>query len=327
VSTSVLGLDPATYVPHALHHPERTWQQTNCYVDLWIETLHGLGLEPTAALPFTVGLDFEGDQYTFFKFPLGDLQELYGVEVQELNIWRPLVEHAVEQAALGRIMMPEVDSWFLPDTQGVSYRLEHVKSSIAIQHIDVAAQSLGYWHNSGYHTLSGEDFRGLFRLDDELRGPTVLPPYTEIAKIGSMERLPTMELARRSRALLAGHLARRPRSNPIEAHRARLEHDLAWLREEPIGTFHMYAFATARQLGACFELLGSYLRWLGGIEGHLAEPALQACDEIAGTAKTLQFKLARVVTYRKDANLAELFDRLAAAWERTMQELDRLHAA
>jgi hypothetical protein len=327
VSTSVLGLDPATYVSHTLHHPERAWQQTNCYVDLWIETLHGLGLEPTAALPFTVGLDFEGDQYTFFKFPLGDLQELYGIEVQELNVWRPLIEHAAEQAALGRIMMPEVDSWFLPDTKGVSYRLDHVKSSIAIQHIDVAAQTLGYFHNSGYHSLAGEDFRGVFRLEDELRGPNVLPPYTEIAKLDRLERLPAAELARRSRALLAAHLARRPRGNPVEAHRMRLEADLTWLREEPIGTFHSYAFATARQLGACFELLASYLRWLGAIEGRAAEAAALGCDEIASTAKALQFKLARVVTYRKDANLAELFDRLAASWERVMLELDRHHAA
>jgi len=257
VSTSVLGLDPATYVSHALHHPERAWQQTNCYVDLWIETLHGLGLEPTAALPFTVGLDFEGDQYTFFKFPLGDLQELYGVEVQELNIWRPLIEHAMEQAALGRIMMPEVDSWFLPDTKGVSYRLQHAKTSIAIQHIDATAQTLGYFHNSGYYTLAGEDFRGLLRLDDDLRGPTLLPPYTEIAKLDQLERLPADELARRSRLLLAWHLARRPRANPVEAHWARLERDVKWLREEPAGMFHLYAFATVRQLGACFELLGS----------------------------------------------------------------------
>lgn len=327
MSTSVLRLDPLTHVPHALHAPERVWQQTNCYVDLWIETLHGLGLEPTAALPFTVGLDFEGDQYTFFKFPLGDLQELFGVEVQELNIWRPLVEHAVEQTALARIMMPEVDSWFLPDTQGVSYRLDHAKSSIAIRHIDVAAETLGYFHNAGYHTLSGDDFRGLFRLDEDQRGPPVLPPYTEIAKLGNLERLPAAELARRSRALLCRHLVRRPRANPIEAHRARLEGDLGWLREQPTETFHLYAFATVRQLGACFGLLGSYLRWLGGREDRVAASAAQSCDEIASTAKTLQFKLARVVTCRKDADVSELFDRLAASWERTMLALDRQYAA
>lgn len=325
MSTSVLGLDPATYAPHALHHPDRAWQQSNCYVDLWIEALHGLGVDPTAALPFTVGLDFEGDQYTFFKFPLSDLQHLYGIEVQELNIWRPLVEHAVEQAALGRIMMPEVDSWFLPDTQGVSYRLEHVKSSIAIQHIDVAAHVLGYFHNAGYYTLSGDDFRGLFRLDEELRGPNVLPPYTEIAKLGNLVHLPDAELVSRSCALLRLHLAARPRANPVSAHRAKLERDIAWLREEPIGTFHGYAFATARQLGSCFELTGSYLRWLEqhGVEGQGA--AALACDAIATTAKTLQFKLARVVTYRKDANLAELFDRLEASWETVMAELVRHH--
>ena len=57
----------------------------------------------TAALAFTIGLDFEGDQYTFYKFPLPDLQDLYGIEVQELNIWRPLLQQAQRRAGrLGR---------------------------------------------------------------------------------------------------------------------------------------------------------------------------------------------------------------------------------
>ena len=49
---------------------ERAWAETNCYVDLWVELLHALGHDPIAALPFTLAIDFEGDQWTFFKFPL-----------------------------------------------------------------------------------------------------------------------------------------------------------------------------------------------------------------------------------------------------------------
>ncbi len=327
VSTSVLWLQAATYAPHALHDPARPWQETNCYVDLWIEALHGLGLEPTAALPFTLGLDFEGDQYTFYKFPLPDLQALYGIEVQELNIWRPLLQHAEEQGGMGRLFMPEGDSWFLPDTHGVSYRREHVKSSIAIQHIDSAAQVLGYFHGASYYTLSGEDFAGVFRLDEGLRGATTLPPFTEIAKLGGMVHHAPDELVHRSIAVLRRHLAIRPRSNPVRAHRDKLEADIAWLREEPIEVFHQYAFATVRQLGSCYGLTASYLRWLQASGEAGLDNAVEACDSIAATSKTLQFKLARVVTYRKDANLAELFDRLESSWEHVMAELGQRYGA
>ena len=68
------GLGPDTYKPHALHQPERMWPETNCYVDLWIETLHAFGSEPEAMLGFTLMQDFEGDQFTFFKVPLEDLE-------------------------------------------------------------------------------------------------------------------------------------------------------------------------------------------------------------------------------------------------------------
>ena len=83
----VLTLDPTSYQRHRLHTQERNWAETNCYVDLWIELLHAWGFEPLAAMPFTLAIDFEGDQWTFFKFPLADLWELDGLDVQELAIW------------------------------------------------------------------------------------------------------------------------------------------------------------------------------------------------------------------------------------------------
>ena len=56
-----------------IHRADRDWAETNCYVDIWIELLHAWGFEPIAALPFTFGIDFEGDQWTFYKPPLADL--------------------------------------------------------------------------------------------------------------------------------------------------------------------------------------------------------------------------------------------------------------
>src|SRR4051794_14622893 len=96
----VLPLDPTSYERHRIHRADRDWAETNCYVDIWIELLHAWGFEPIAALPFTFGIDFEGDQWTFFKFPHADLYDLFGLDVQELAIWRPLVAQVEEQVAL-----------------------------------------------------------------------------------------------------------------------------------------------------------------------------------------------------------------------------------
>ena len=116
------NLDPAAYARHPLHCADRAWPESNCYVDLWVELLHTAGAEPLAALPFALAVDVEGDQWTFFKFPLADLEALYGVSVFELNVWRPLVVHVAEQLALGRPSIVEVDAFYLPDTAGTSYR-------------------------------------------------------------------------------------------------------------------------------------------------------------------------------------------------------------
>src|SRR5258708_36755226 len=116
MTKQVFSLDPLHYSRHRIHAQERNWAETNCYVDVWIELLHAWGFEPIAALPFTLSTDFEGDQWTFFKFPLADLDALYGVDVQELMIWRPLVSHIEEHVGLGRPILVEMDAFFLPDT-------------------------------------------------------------------------------------------------------------------------------------------------------------------------------------------------------------------
>ena len=103
------GLDPATYQRHALHAEERIWVEKNCYVDILIETVHALGLEPLAAMGFCAAVDFEGDSFTFFKPSHEDLRELFGMDIQELNVWRPLVDHAAEHLAAGKFVSTEAD--------------------------------------------------------------------------------------------------------------------------------------------------------------------------------------------------------------------------
>jgi hypothetical protein len=318
---SLWPLDPATYQPHAVHRQDtdRVWRETNCYVDLWIEILHAAGVEPLAACAFTFALDFEGDQWTFFKFPLGDLQRLYGLDTQELAIWKSPALHALEQVHRGRLVMMEVDSFFLPDTAGTAYKKEHVKTTVGIQEIDFERRRLGYFHNAGYHAAEGEDFAGLFRLDDPWTPASLrLLPYTEFVKLDALERRPPAQLAATAVDLLRGHLARRPKQNPFTSYKPRLAADVDWLRGAALEDFHLYAFASMRQFGACFELAGDFLRWLGRA-GELGDEALAAptadCVAIANEAKALQFKLARAVTLKRPLDPGPALDGLAARWE------------
>ena len=119
--TALRGLDAATTPPISLHGLDRIWPETNCYADLWIELLHAQGLDPHAMLPFVFALDFEGDQWTFFKPQLADLRTLYGIDVQEMTLWRPLLDHALEHLGAGKLLSVEADSWWLPRYRG--YRL------------------------------------------------------------------------------------------------------------------------------------------------------------------------------------------------------------
>lgn len=322
VAVTAVTLAAATYARHALHDGERAWPETNCYTDLWIEMLHGLGYDPMPLLAFTLAMDWEGDQYTFFKVQHEELRAVHGIAVEELNVWKPLAEHAAEQAALGRILVPEVDAWFLPDTAGVSYRLAHAKTSIGVRYLDVEARRLGYFHNAGYWELEGDDFDGVFRRGAWAPAPGTLAPYTEIVKPGAGPRLPDDSLAGAARGLLDRWLARRPAVNPIARHRAGFAADLARLRAGDPNGFHDYAFATFRQLGACFELAASFLAWLGARGERAAAEAAPHCQAIATTAKAMQFKLARAVSLRRDVDFDTPFAELVAAWDAAMARLD-----
>jgi hypothetical protein len=120
------GKDPRNYQPHALHAGDRTYLETNCYTDVLIELLHACGYEPLAAFGHLVRMDFEGDQWTFFKPPPDDLEALFGIDIHEMQPYRPLPTQIDEQLRRGRTIIVELDAWYLPDTASTSYRTEHV---------------------------------------------------------------------------------------------------------------------------------------------------------------------------------------------------------
>lgn len=315
----VLALDPAGYQRHRIHGDKRIWAETNCYVDIWIELLHAWGFEPIAALPFTLALDFEGDQWTFFKFPHGDLYQLYGLDVQELAVWRPLVAHVEEQVARGRPVLVELDSYYLPDTAGTAYQRDHVKSTVAVVAIDVPGRRLGYFHNQGYYHLEGADFVNVFRLGGP-PDPAVLPPYVEFVKRRSQPLLSGDELVLASLRLLRHQLRRLPEVNPFAQFKTRLEADVQWLRDAGLETFHLYSFATLRQFGAAYELAATYLQWLHERTGKPLETATVSFTYLSETAKTLQFHLARSIARNKPLDLSPL-DSLAQRWQTALESV------
>lgn len=316
----LLGIDATTYRPHPLHQTERTWTETNCYVDLWIELLHALGLDPVAGAAFALSTDFEGDQWTFFKYPPEDLRALYGLEVAEMNVWKPVLEHVLEQLQLGRLLTVEADSWYLPDTQGVSYRLAHVKSTIVPQMVDPEARRLGYFHNAGYFELEGENFDGVFRSGG-VPDPTVLPPYVESVRLDRVRRDPG-PLVAGAVQLAREHLARRPTTNPMVRFEERLRADVPWLATQDLEMFHQYAFGTCRQCGASAELAASFVDWLDAHDGGGLAPVAEELRSVAEGAKGLQFALARVVR-GKDVDLHAPFEQMGRSWEAAMGGLDR----
>ncbi len=307
------------YARHPIHTQERNWAETNCYVDVWIELLHGWGFDPVAALPFTIGIDFEGDQWTFFKFPLADLDRLYGLDVQELLVWRPLPQHLEEQVRLGRPVLVELDSYYLPDTEGTAYRREHVKSTVAVNEIDLEQRRLGYFHGQGYYHLHGEDFAQVLRLT-ETPNPELLPPYAEFVK--RRDEIPSSQksLVQTSLELLRRHMTRLPDFNPFEKFRPKFTADLTWLSGAALEVFHQYSFATLRQFGACYELTATYLQWLKDHRVPGFEGAQAAFTELSGSAKSLQFQLARAMARKKPLDLSAI-DVMAATWNRGVEEL------
>jgi len=312
-------LDPSRYQRHALHAEERVWVEKNCYVDIWIEVIHALGCDPMAVLPFVVAIDFEGDQWTFFKPPHGELRVLYGLDVQELNVWRPLVEHAREHLAAGKLISTEADAFWLPDTQGTDYRRQHTKTTIVLNELDLDAHRLGYFHNAGYFSVAGEDFDRLLRVGAG-PDPTFMPLFAELIRSERVVRHDPALLRRLSRELLRTHLARRAVPDPVERFQRRFERDLPWLTREGLDLYHAWAFATVRQLGAAAELAALYVRWL---EAPELTTAAAPFEQVSNAAKALILKGARAVNGKRPLDARGLFAEMAEGWQQALDVLAR----
>ena len=147
----------------------------------------------------------------------------------------------------------------------------------------------------------------------------MLPPYVELVKLDAMQRLDERELLSRRSSWCDTISRRRPATNPVQRFRKRLDEDIEWLRAEGIATFHQYAFATLRQFGSAAELTGSLCAWLAA-NGEPTSDTSREWDELASTAKTAQFQLARVVSGR-EIDVDAVLDTMEHGWERAMGSL------
>lgn len=301
----------ATHQAHPLHAPDRAYRETNCYTDVLIELLHARGLEPLAGLGHLVRTDFEGDQFTFFKMPPGDMEALYGIDVHEMQPIGALPDQIARQLDMGRTMLVEVDSYYLPDTAATDYRRNHVKTTVAVEAIDRASETLIYFHNTGLHALAGDDYRGLFNIDG--RAGASLPLYLELVRFDAARPLGGALLRSAARQRLAAHLERKPRTNPMEKFGAQLAADLPLLLEGDSTAFHTYAFATVRMAGAAFDLLRSHAEWL------LGDCPADALHSIVEGCQILSFRLARLRPFDPAPTIASM----AAAWSRAMLDLEQ----
>ena len=312
---SPVGISAAAdgYQPHAAHAPDRIWQETNCYLDLWIEVLHALGHDPVPSFVCALSADHDGAQWSFLKPAPEDLRTMYGLEVAEETLWRPVLDTVCSGPQRGLLHTVEVDSWWLPDTAGTDYRTGHVKTTIVPVAVDRDARSLTYVHNAGVYELSGEDFAGLF-------APPELPPYVEqIRRVGpDPGNRGDPDLIR---AVARRHLDRRPPGNPAARLADSVRDALSWLPDADMTTFHLWSFATLRQCGATAEVAADLADLLAR-DGLDTTPAAERLRAVALTAKTVQFKMARAARGRA-VDLDDLLSALTSDWLAGIDLLDQ----
>ena len=311
-------LNPDSYLANPLHSSTRVFPETNCYTDLWIELLHAHALEPIAMLAFCLTVDFEGDQWTFFKPLPSDLELLYGIDVHEMQIYRDLINHIYDQLVRGRSMIIEVDAFYLPATLGISYKKVHQKTAIAIVGLDRLSKRLVYFHGRGLHEVKGNDYRKLLRANPAV-SPDELPPYAELVRFDAGE--PLAGSARRAAAyeMLGRQLKRLPSRNPWLMFGEWLAAELPAIIRSSKEHYHAYAFATVRQAGAAFELAKSFIDWALP-DDPAADTASAALRRQVEGAKVLLLKLARQRVFET----AKTIEPLAAAYGEAMGSLKNL---
>ena len=74
-------------------------------------------------------------------------------------------------------------------------------------------------------------------------------------------------------------------------------------------------------------LTASFVRWLEAHGEQGLEPAALAFETLSTTAKTVQFKLARMANLKRDVDITPLFETMERAWDEGMGRLVERYGA
>ena len=293
----------------------RIWPESNCYVDLWVGALQWLGVHAEPMLACALTAQFDVDQWTFCKPTASELADLYGIRVEELNIWRDLREQVFGQVRAGRLVLVEVDAFYLPDTAGVSYGIGHQKTTIGLRHVSDDGERITYFHNTGCFELDGDDLRGA--LSTRV-GAHELPPFAELADVALLRRESAARLVPIAKHIASRRYAVSSTANPFAAWSLAAASQLADLAQRDIGNFHAWAFATVRQAGAMAELTAQWCEWMRTHDADATAASLNEAElalrDIAQTLAAQQFRLARVPAGRPHPGFAAALSRCAELW-------------
>jgi hypothetical protein len=300
--------------PHAWHHGERVWSATNSHLDVWIELLHTLGLDPAPVLLPTLCADFEGDQWTLTNVSRADLWAAYGIALEDLCAWRPLLAHLVEQFDRGNAVLVEVDEFHLPALLGGSYQREHVKTLIAATGYDRHAHRLRYLHGAAGAEVGGRDLDALLTAGI---GSAQLPPSAWIVKLDRMSARTPAERLQIGIALARLHGTRIPAHNPVRAFGEALRSHGAWLAGGDEDHYQRWAFATLHQCGASFEIASDVCAWLGS-HGQPVASAVAPLRSVSHSARALHQRLVRVPQSGRMPDVAHTVEDMARSWDEAM---------
>jgi Domain of unknown function (DUF1839) len=314
----ITGLDRLG-IPPTWPAQDRIWPETNRYTDLWIGVLAALRLEASACLPYTLAVDFLDDQWTQFRPSHDDLYTLYGIEVQTLSLWRPLIDHLQGQLSAGRLVIVDVPARGLPDGAGGLLHPRRTTETIVVNEIDTQRERLGFFHRTDYRVLQGAAYRRLLHPDAPPESEA-LQGRAEVINLHNLVRRPPDTLRHLSHQLLEKYLQRVPTRHPLRRWRRRFAGEITPLLAGGPTHYQHWADAGPHQLGSAFELAALYLVWIaGGTSGtaHLVQAA-DAFRQLSVLARSLLLKGARSVVNGQPFQEHDLIERMTRLWSRGM---------
>ncbi len=308
------------HIPHGLHTGQSTWHTVNPNVSMWVEVLHGWGLEPLAMLGCTVGIDFDRDQFKVLTIPTGDLEVLYGVSSYEVTAYDSLEAHIARQTADGNVVLVDLDAFHLPDMPEC-YGVRHAAVRVAIDRLDGASRSASYYRQGKRFELTGVDFIGAF---DTFSPQRQFDP-ADVRSIRCVSRSDAPVLAEAVPAfavqLLRNHLAALPKRQPIAAFREAFHDGLETLSAGGEAYRHAYVYSTLSRLGSHFELLAAHLQWLTEEGYPQPKRAVHASQQIAGESLVCQLRLLRATSRGQIDACEDSLDRIEAHYRVVVDDL------